>query len=218
MKVFKNVDIIKTLRSIMKVNTKHYQTDFDYDVDFILDVAKNKNIIDKTIIWTTRHTGTHCFLERNSFIYGTYGNDVIKHEVKEKSAKIYAIELTCISEDGNVIYNNEKLKGNIYEVDYKEYYETVKKYSQPIDAVILHFQSEESLYVPYEEYKKMEKSIENEYGKIETIKYVVEDKEQENIVLYDIRLARQKKAVEYDINKYINKLINETDIIIDIDN
>ena len=69
---FENVDIIKSLTAIMNTNTKHYQSDFDIDIETLIKAVKKQDLGDKRYIWLSRPEGTWCLRERDIFIRGTW--------------------------------------------------------------------------------------------------------------------------------------------------
>lgn len=120
---FEKVDIIKSLRAIMKTNTKHYQSDFDIDIETLTKAVKKQDPGDKRYIWLSRPEGTWCLRERDIFIRGTREYNTLCFYAEQTRDKIlaYAVELTGM-EKGRVV-------GNLYELDYQKLYEHVRKVS-----------------------------------------------------------------------------------------
>ena len=72
MQKFENVDILACLDAVMKQNTGFYQSDFEIDKKIIHEAAASPAREDRTLLWLSRPSGTHCFravsythLERN---------------------------------------------------------------------------------------------------------------------------------------------------------
>ena len=65
---FENVDVEQCLRSVMERNTKHYQSDFEYDVGSMERIAQTKHPERTPLCWMSRPSGTWCFRERDVFI------------------------------------------------------------------------------------------------------------------------------------------------------
>ena len=51
LKKFGNVDVVETLRSIMKQNTVYYQSDFQYDAEMFQTAAMSTERGQKTFLW-----------------------------------------------------------------------------------------------------------------------------------------------------------------------
>lgn len=120
---FENVDIIKSLRAIMNTNTKHYQSDFDIDIETLIKAVKKQDSGDKRYIWLSRPEGTWCLRERDIFIRGTWEYNTLCFYAEQTRDRIlvYAVELTGMEKS--------RVVGNIYELDYQKLYEHVKEVS-----------------------------------------------------------------------------------------
>ena len=114
---FENVDVLASLHAILKQNTGFYQSDFDIDREIIARAAANASKEDKTLLWFCRPSGTHCFRERDVFLKDTAPHNTWRFYMEQTSDRIlaYAIELTD--------REHEKIKGNLYELDYSRHYE-----------------------------------------------------------------------------------------------
>ena len=66
MNKFENVDVIASLQAVMKQNTTHYQSDFQYDADLFRAAAKSADSMEKTFLWLSRPDGTYCERERDA--------------------------------------------------------------------------------------------------------------------------------------------------------
>ena len=60
---FENVDILAALEQLMRQNTAFYQSDFEIDKEIIGRAAASDKAEDKTLLWMSRPSGTHCFRE-----------------------------------------------------------------------------------------------------------------------------------------------------------
>lgn len=123
MQKFENVDIIKSLRAIMNTNTKHYQSDFDIDIETLIKAVKKQDSVDKRYIWLSRPEGTWCLRERDIFIRGTWEYNTLCFYAEQTRDRIlvYAVELIGMEKS--------RVVGNIYELDYQKLYEHVKEIS-----------------------------------------------------------------------------------------
>lgn len=128
---FENVDVTASLEAVMKQNTGFYQSDFEIDKEIIAKAAASPDKEDKTLLWLSRPSGTHCFKERDVFLKDTAPNNTWHFHREQSRDRIlaYAVEITGI-EDG-------KVKGSLYELDYAKHYERVKEKELPADTVKL---------------------------------------------------------------------------------
>ena len=131
MNKFENVDVFACLDAIMRQNTGFFQSDFEIDKEIIAKAAASPNVEDKTLLWLSRPSGTHCFRERDVFLKDTAPHNTWRFHKEQTRDRIlaYAVELTGIK--------NGKIKGSLYELDYIQHYERVKAKEQPADTNIL---------------------------------------------------------------------------------
>ncbi|MCE4768793.1 hypothetical protein LV595_19520 [Clostridioides difficile] len=131
MQRFDNVDVLAALNAIMKQNTGFYQSDFKYDKEIIARAAASPDAADKTLLWLSRPSGTHCFRERDVFLKDTGAHNTWRFHKEQTRDRVlaYAVEITGV-EDG-------KIRGNLYELDYAQHYQRVKEQSIPADMVRL---------------------------------------------------------------------------------
>ena len=71
MNKFEDVDVIASLKAIMKQNTAFYQNDFDLDRNILQKAAASPTAEDRRLLWFSRPSGTSCFRERDVFLKGT---------------------------------------------------------------------------------------------------------------------------------------------------
>lgn len=144
MRNFLNCNIINVLNVFMRMNTEHYQTDFNYDKEIIADAANSSDPLDKTLLWLSRPNGTECFLERKVYIRDTCAHNSWKFYDEQTSDNIiaFAVEIKGI-EDGKII-------GDIYQLDYHWQCKDVVKNALPAHSVILNYEDGEKTlpYVP----------------------------------------------------------------------
>lgn len=132
---FENVDVLSSLEAIMRTNTGFFQNDFDIDKRIITKAAGQPAAEDKTLLWLSRPSGTHCFRERDVFLKNTAAHNTWRFHKEQSHDRIlaYAVELTGI-EDG-------KIKGNLYELDYTKHYERVKEQALAADTHALIYEN-----------------------------------------------------------------------------
>ena len=128
---FENVDVIASLEAIMKQNTAFYQSDFDIDKQILQKAAVSLIPEDKRLLWFSRPSGTCCFRERDVFLKDTRQHNTWRFygEQTHDTILAYAVELTGTEQ--------EKIKGNLYELDYLQHFREVIEKSIPADNYTL---------------------------------------------------------------------------------
>lgn len=128
---FENVDVIASLEAIMKQNTAFYQSDFDIDKQILRKAAVSLIPEDKRLLWFSRPSGTCCFRERDVFLKDTRQHNTWRFygEQTRDTILAYAVELTGTEQ--------EKIKGNLYELDYLQHFREVIEKSIPADNYTL---------------------------------------------------------------------------------
>lgn len=183
MQKFENVDILACLDAVMKQNTGFYQSDFEIDKEIIQKAAESPNREDKTLLWLSRPSGTHCFRERDVFLKDTAPHNTWRFHKEQTRDRIlaYAVELTGIE--------NGKIKGNLYELDYSQHYERVKAKELPADR--------NSLIYEYGRVEQPAKQWFNgndhpQYGKFERFETQPNDPEALRDLLQEERRSREQ--------------------------
>lgn len=181
MNKFENVDVFASLNAIMKQNTGFYQSDFEIDKEIIRKAAASPNRDDKTLLWLSRPSGTHCFRERDVFLKDTAPHNTWRFHKEQTRDRIlaYAVELTGI-ESG-------RIKGNLYELDYPQHYERVKAKELPAEKNILIY-----------EYGSIEQPVKQwfngndhpQYGKFERFETQPNDPEALHTILREEKRSR----------------------------
>lgn len=131
MNKFENVDLFDSLGAIMRQNTAFYQSDFEIDKQIIQKAAASPAAGDKTLLWLTRPSGTHCFRERDVFLKDTAAHNTWRFYAEQTHDHIlaYAVAITG-SEDG-------RMKGSLYELDYPRHFRHVIDHAVPADTYTL---------------------------------------------------------------------------------
>ena len=134
MQKFENMDILACLDAVMKQNTGFYQSDFEIDKEIIHKAAASPDREDRTLLWLSRPSGTHCFRERDVFLKDTRPYNTWKFHGEQTRDRIlaYAVELTG-RERG-------KIRGNLYELDYAAHFRHVREQALPADIVTLFYE------------------------------------------------------------------------------
>lgn len=128
MKKFENMDLFASLDAIMRQNTAFYQRDFEIDKQIIQKAAAGLAAEDKTLLWLSRPSGTHCFRERDTFLKDTAAHNTWRFYGEQTHDRLLAYAVTITgSEDG-------KIKGNLYELDYPQHFKHVIDHALPADT------------------------------------------------------------------------------------
>lgn len=132
---YMDVDVVAFLEEKMKGNTKHFQSDFEYDKDKFARFVQSEHKEDKTLLWLSRPHGTQCVRESDAYLKGTEGHTFWQYYANQEAGSKYvafAVELTGV-QDGVI-------RGNLYELDYMKHAEMVKKEAQPAYEVVKTFE------------------------------------------------------------------------------
>ena len=108
---FENVDVLAALEQLMRQNTAFYRSDFEIDKEIIGRAAASDKAEDRTLLWMSRPSGTHCFRESDVYLQGTRQHNTWKFYGEQTRDRVlaYAVELT-----GKV---RGVIRGNLYELD-----------------------------------------------------------------------------------------------------
>ena len=108
---FENVDILAALEQLKRQNTAFYRSDLEIDKEIIGRAAASDKAEDRTLLWMSRPSGTHCFRESDVYLQGTRQHNTWKFYGEQTRDRVlaYAVELT-----GKV---RGVIRGNLYELD-----------------------------------------------------------------------------------------------------
>ena len=122
MQQFKNVDVVSFLEQVMKSNTKHHQEDFELDKKILNKAMDSKSLDDKRWLWLSRENGTHCLKESEVFIKNTPSHNTwVYWADANRDEKFVGFAINIIGKiDGKPL-------ANVYELDYLQHVETIKK-------------------------------------------------------------------------------------------
>ena len=187
MRKYENVDVIAALGAVMEVNTEHYKSDFKYDIDMFKTAAAEPDGINNHLIWFSRQSGTECFKERNTFIKETAAYNTYQYYADTKDTLLtYAVEITGM-ESGIV-------KGNLYELDYRQQAARLQKDAQQPTEVTLFLADGTEKRLPYEDYNNSWIGLTDRYGKIDTVRFEVADEGSLQQLLKQTRGERLKQT------------------------
>ena len=122
-------DVLAYLGAIVRRNTRHYQSDFDYDKAMLFKAAQSETS-DRTFYWMSRDCGTWCFLERDVFIRGSNANITWLYHEGETGILTLRVRITGLDESG------KKLAGEIQPFPYAEQVQRVRRAALPIRQLV----------------------------------------------------------------------------------
>ena len=180
---FENVDVIASLEAIMKQNTAFYQSDFDIDKQILRKAAVSLIPEDKRLLWFSRPSGTCCFRERDVFLKDTRQHNTWRFygEQTRDTILAYAVELTGTEQ--------EKIKGNLYELDYLQHFREVIEKSIPADNYTLIYEHGER-EIPAGQF--FNGNPDYELGKFERFEAVPNDPDALQSLLQEERRSREQ--------------------------
>lgn len=183
MNKFENMDIFASLGAIMRQNTAFYQSDFEIDKEIFQEAAASPTAEDKTLLWFSRPSGTHCFKERDVFLKDTAPYNTWRYYGGQSNDKIlaYAVEITG-SEGGTI-------KGNLYELDFLQQFQRIADHATPADTYTLIYEHG-SREQPAKQY--FDGNPDPELGKFERFKAQPNDPEALRHILQEEKHNREK--------------------------
>lgn len=169
MRKYENVDVTAALGAVMEINTEHYKSDFQYDIEMFQKAAAEPDGNNNHLIWFSRQSGTECFFERNTHIKETSAYNTCQyHAGTSDTIRAYAVEITG-TEDGKVM-------GNLYELDYRKFAARLEKEAQPPVDVTLFRADGTQQQIPFAEYKNTgNMALQDKYGAIQRLRFEVAD-------------------------------------------
>lgn len=167
---FQNVDVLETLQKIVEHNTDYYQTDFKYDMEKLRAAANDRNA-QRHFFWMSRGGGTWCFAEPDVYIRRTNAHNTWNYYGagnKSEHVKTFWIELKGM--------RDEKVMGDIVEIDYQKHLDYLCTHSFEPAAVEIVFKNPNDVRTfSYQEYDQNFQSIAQRYGSVERVSFRVTD-------------------------------------------
>lgn len=201
MEKFSNVDVIETLRAILKQNTGFYQDWFDkLDVPQIIEAAQSNRPEDKTLLWASRPAGTRCCRERDVFMQGCGSNNMWRTCAEESDDKVlaYAVEITGTEGD--------KVIGDVYRLDYEKHLEHLSHAALPTAAVVLSYADGTQKRFNYQDFRANRRKIERHVGIYQKIRHEPGDKLALRSLLKEEHARREQTAQPADLQDHIRQL------------
>lgn len=200
MRKYKNVDVIATLGAILEMNTEHYKSDFKYDVERFKKAALDPNGENNRLLWMSRQSGTWCVMEREAYIKDTEAfniwngyatilgnvNSYMSTVIVQDRIQAYAVEIKDME--------NGRIKGDIYELDYRDHIKQINRDALPKHTVTAQFEDGTKLTLPHAEYYDNRECLHNQHGKATAFHVDPEDKGALRDILKQTREQREKEA------------------------
>lgn len=201
---FEGVDILDALGQIMELHTQHYKDDFDLDKELILRLAVSADPEDRRLLWMARPCGTYTLRERETYLDGSYENNVWNyyHEQSKDPVLAYALSIKGI-QDGKVM-------GNIYPLDYPAHVERVKLLTCPIEKVTVTFEDGAVVTLPYQTRRQFINELSPEHGTPKFMRYEPESERELAMILKRERFKRSYRVKPGNIKEYIDGLKKST--------
>lgn len=201
---FEGVDILDALGQIMELHTQHFKQDFDLDKELIPKLAVSADPEDRRLLWMSRPCGTYTLRERETYLDGSYENNVWKyyHEQSKDPVLAYALSIKGI-QDGKVM-------GNIYPLDYPAHVEQVKLLTCPIEKVTVTFEDGAVVTLPYQTRRQFINELSPEHGTPKFMRYEPESEQELAMILKRERFMRSYQVKSGNIKEYIDGLKKNT--------
>ena len=178
-----DVSVLDVMKGIVDRHTKHFKSDFDYDIERIKKVALKEGQQEKCFIWLCRECGTWLLQERDVFIRETGDYNILMYYEWQKADKIlaFAAEINAV--------NGSRVMGNIYSLDFEKYCKHVQEAAVPAGSIVLCYENGRRIKMPSEHFSA---SPDKEFGKFENFEFQTESEEGLRILLREERQDRQQ--------------------------
>ena len=144
----RTADVLSYLGAIVRQNTAHYQSDFEYDKKLLREAADKPDAADRTFYWMSRDCGTWCFRERDVFMRDSNQNITWQYHEGESGILTFRVLITGLDGD--------KLIGEIQPFDYAEQVQRVKRSALPIHQISGVYEDGTPFVAPNGEYDSAE--------------------------------------------------------------
>lgn len=199
MRKYENVDIVAALGTVVELNTEHYKSDFKYDIEMFKEAAQHPDSANNYLLWLSRRSGTYCFHERDVYV-----KDTAAYNYWRGSANILGSQTgypTVIVTDRILAYainikniENGRIKGDLYELDYRDHIRHINKTALPKHTVTVKFEDDTKLTFPCAEYDAKRERLCYLHGKITSYRTDPEDKSALRDILTQARDKREKDS------------------------
>ncbi len=189
---YMDIDILSVMKSIVNSCVRYYQSDFDIDARSIKESAAKPERTDKIFVWLCRESGTWLLKEKNVFIQGTNENYILRF-YKEQTRDIIR---AFIVEVATFDIGTDTVAGNIYAVDYKEYYEHVKGAAVPASNITITYEWGRRIIPASAHFSSIP---DKEFGQFVSYQFLPESSDQLECVLINEKRKRDKFIEEFDV-------------------
>lgn len=197
---FEYVDVINTLREVMLHNTRHYQSDFEYDARMLTEAARN--LKNQSFLWMSRDSGTWCFPANEVYIENTPANHTWSYYSYLDHVKAFWIELVQVKDS--------IVKGNIVELDYQQHLEDITQNSHRPDSVQIIFNNPAHVRsFDILDYNEINKSILARYGTVERVDYMAADDLGLHYMINETMERLFQNAESNNIDAYVKEMVRE---------
>jgi len=199
MRKYENVDIVAALGAVVELNTEHYKSDFKYDIETFNKAARNPDGENDHLLWLSRRSGTWCFQERDVYIkdtaaFNTWNGyaDILGSQsyyptvIVNDRILAFAVEIRGIE--------NGRVKGDLYELDYRDHIRHINKYALPIHTVTVKHEDGTVFTLPPAEYDGKRERLAFQHGKVTDSKANPEDAGALRDILKQAREQRESES------------------------
>lgn len=198
---FENVDVLATLQKIVEHNTDYYQTDFQYDAEKLRAAAADRNA-ERRFLWMSRGSGTWCFAEPEVYIRRTNAHNTWNYYGagnRSEHVKTFWIELKGM--------RDEKVMGDIVEIDYQKHLDYLCTHSFDPSAVEIVFKNPNDIRTfSYQEYNENYQSIAGRYGTVERVSFRVADPYEMSRAVIEAHGLFWDATEPMEIDDYVKRL------------
>lgn len=187
------IDVLKVMQSIVDTHVKHYQSDFDIDKETMKEAARKPERTDRIFIWMCRECGTWLLKEKDVFIKGTHEYKTFTYYAGQAGDSIHAFVVEAIGYDGNIV------TGNLYRLNYPEYYEHVRKAAIPAGDIIVTYGHGQRAIPPTAHF---DTKPDKEFGEFISFKSVPKSPGQLESILIAEKKDRNSFKEDYDVLGY----------------
>ena len=200
MRKYENVDVLAALGAVVELNTEHYKSDFKYDVERFKEAAKHPDGENNRLLWMSRQSGTWCFPERDAYVkdteafntwngYATILGDINSYMstvIVQDRILAFAVDIKGVE--------NGRVKGDIYELDYRDHTRQVQRAALPLHTVTAAYKDGTTFTLPHKEHDAKHMGLYHQHGQLQTLIPHPEDAGALRDILKQTRDKREKDA------------------------
>jgi hypothetical protein len=188
MRKYENVDVAAALGAVMEINTEYYKEDFKQDMEMFRKAARIPEGEDGRLLWLSRRNGTVCFRERDVYLIESHAHSswTFYADRLSETPRAYAVTVTGME--------HGRIKGDLYELDYRAHVAEVKKNALHVATVSMRYTDGAEFRLPYEEWDGRRERLYIEHGELETFRREPKDVGSLRQTLREARERREKEA------------------------